>query len=525
MFADGQTDQFGPPSTRRAMHASDQILNEPLLLTSASERVLSPTDSAIRNAAAILNDGGLVALPTETVYGLGADAENETALAAIFAAKGRPADHPLIIHLACAQLMTDYGRDIPDLAWRLAERFWPGPLTLIVKRRSGVPDLVTGGQDTVGLRVPVHPVAQRLLKCFGRGIAAPSANRFGRISPTQAAHVVSELGERVGCILDGGACSVGIESTILDLSGSEPRLLRPGSIGAHALARELGVEPSRGSTGAPRVSGSLPSHYAPATPVRLVDSADLIELAMPGQESLGVMAFQSTMTTREQVHWLTMPADAQDYGRQLFSRLRELDEEGHACIYMERPPVGADWDAVHDRLTRAALPGGSRKRVSRINQGKSMKYLLLLRSFALLEGGRGDLNALLSRLPAGEPSEDQVLGMWIDPALATDPAPLLEESEITVAETVGLPGHWLVCGFESAAEDISRAELLEFLKRTARDRSGYGQFIPVYPESRKRDDLVADLEQLSATGGRLMGEPWFQEKTGQLRRSTDRPLS
>ncbi|MCW8193738.1 threonylcarbamoyl-AMP synthase [Proteobacteria bacterium 005FR1] len=343
------------------MHASDQLLEDSLLLTSASAKVLSPTDSAIQHAAAILKAGGLVALPTETVYGLGADAESETAVAAIFAAKGRPADHPLIIHLASAQLMTDYARDIPAQAWRLAGRFWPGPLTLILKRKPGVSHLVTGGQDTVGLRIPAHPVAQKLLKSFGRGIAAPSANRFGRISPTRAGHVVSELGGQVDCILDGGPCTVGLESTILDLSGSEPRVLRPGAIGALALARELGVEPGRGSSGAPRVSGSLPSHYAPSTPLRLVDSRDLIELAMPGKESLAVMALQPALTTREQVHWLSMPAEAQEYARQLFARLRELDEQGHACIYVERPPAGAEWDAVHDRLIRAATRAGSEK--------------------------------------------------------------------------------------------------------------------------------------------------------------------
>lgn len=331
---------------------------EHLLDRGVAEKLLQPTASAIQHAAAILKAGGLVALPTETVYGLGADADNEAAVAAVFASKGRPADHPLIVHLATSEQLTDYARDIPDAAWMLARRFWPGPLTLILKRKPGVSDLVTGGQDTVGLRIPAHPVAQKLLQAFGRGIAAPSANRFARISPTRAAHVATELGDRVSCILDGGPCAVGLESTIVDLSGERPRVLRPGAIGLNELTAALGARPDSRATGGPRVSGSLPSHYAPGTPLRLVDSAELARISPDSiGDSVAVMAMQAPTEQHDQLRWLRMPATAEAYGQQLFACLRELDDEDHACIYVERPPAKADWDAVNDRLTRAAKRG------------------------------------------------------------------------------------------------------------------------------------------------------------------------
>ena len=236
----------------------------------------------IQRAVALLCQGELVALPTETVYGLGADALNPDAVAKIFTAKGRPSDHPLIVHLADAGQIMTWAREVPKDAIALARAFWPGPLTLILKRDESVPDLVTGGQDTVGLRVPNHPVALELLRAFGSGVAAPSANRFGRISPTTAEHVRQELGERVALILDGGACAVGLESTIVDLSRGVPVILRPGAIGADDIARVLGRRPrlrgefeaeaggaaEQGAT--PRVSGALAAHYAPRTPLELV---------------------------------------------------------------------------------------------------------------------------------------------------------------------------------------------------------------------------------------------------------------
>uniref|UniRef100_UPI002FDD1BFD L-threonylcarbamoyladenylate synthase n=1 Tax=Pelomicrobium sp. TaxID=2815319 RepID=UPI002FDD1BFD len=209
----------------------------------------------IAKAVDILRAGGLVAFPTETVYGLGADARNPEAVGKIFAAKGRPQHHPVIVHLAEAAQLEAWAVDIPDGARRLAERFWPGPLTLILRRGPGVPDAVTGGQDTVGLRVPAHPVAQALLQAFGGGIAAPSANRFGRLSPTTAQHVEAELDGAVDLILDGGACPVGIESTIVDCAGERPTLLRPGHIGREVLEEALGVRVEAPGPGAPRAPG------------------------------------------------------------------------------------------------------------------------------------------------------------------------------------------------------------------------------------------------------------------------------
>jgi L-threonylcarbamoyladenylate synthase len=234
----------------------------------------------VSRAADLLRAGELVAFPTETVYGLGADASNPQAVARIFAAKGRPADHPLIVHLPDTSHLHRWAVDIPEAAHKLAAAFWPGPLTLILKRHPSVSEAITGGQDTVGLRVPNHPLALQLLREFDGGVAAPSANRFGRVSPTTAAHVREELGDAVALILDGGPCTVGIESTILDLSGGEARILRPGMLDAEAIAGVLGALPFVGGTqNAPRVSGSLEAHYAPQTPLRLVEVKTLGEFA------------------------------------------------------------------------------------------------------------------------------------------------------------------------------------------------------------------------------------------------------
>ncbi|HEX9452146.1 MAG TPA: L-threonylcarbamoyladenylate synthase, partial [Burkholderiales bacterium] len=221
------------------------------------------SDEEIEKAAAILRAGGLVAFPTETVYGLGADASNPTAVRKIFAAKGRPADHPVIVHVAGTSDLKHWAAEVPRSAWLLAEKFWPGPLTMVLKRAAHVSDLITGGQDTVGLRVPSHPVAQQLLKAFGGGIAAPSANRFGRLSPTTAQHVREELADAVNLVLDGGPSDVGIESTIVDLTRETPAVLRPGRISEQQIADALLVQLGGTAAGRPRVSGSLESHYAP----------------------------------------------------------------------------------------------------------------------------------------------------------------------------------------------------------------------------------------------------------------------
>lgn len=324
----------------------------------------------IRRAVALLRQGELVAFPTETVYGLGADAANPAAVAKIFAAKGRPADHPLIVHLPSAAHLPRWAREVPADAERLAAAFWPGPLTLILERRPGVSDAVTGGQDTVGLRVPNHPLALELLAGFDSGIAAPSANRFGRISPTTAAHVREELGDRVPLVLDGGPCPVGIESTILDLSRGVPVLLRPGSIGAADIARVLGRAPEAppqaaapGGAGSetPRVSGSLAAHYAPRTPLQLVSSDGLLfalRNALVAGERVAVLAPTAQAISHELVTWRQAPAEPAAFARDLYASLRELDALGCARILVQQPPAGETWLAVNDRLRRAAAGSG-----------------------------------------------------------------------------------------------------------------------------------------------------------------------
>lgn len=325
----------------------------------------------VERAVALLRVGDLVAFPTETVYGLGADAANPAAVAKIFAAKGRPADHPLIVHLPSAAHLPRWALDMPDEAARLAEAFWPGPLTLILKRQAHVPDAVTGGQDTVGLRVPDHPLALELLAAFDNGIAAPSANRFGRISPTTAGHVREELGERVPLILDGGPCPVGIESTILDLSRGRPVLLRPGAIGAGDIARVIGRTPEMAAPHAetprenggetPRVSGSLEAHYAPRTPLELVSSDGLLfalRSALIAGERVAVLAPTAQAISHDLVSWRQVPADPAGCAHDLYASLRELDALGCARILVQKPPAGESWVAVNDRLQRAAAGSG-----------------------------------------------------------------------------------------------------------------------------------------------------------------------
>jgi L-threonylcarbamoyladenylate synthase len=317
----------------------------------------------IARAAAILRAGGLVAFPTETVYGLGADASNPAAVAKIFAAKGRPQDHPLIVHLGSIELLPQWAREIPPAAQKLAAAFWPGPLTLILERARDVPDCVTGGQDTVGLRIPGHPVALELLKAFageegGRafsGVAAPSANKFGRISPTTAEHVRAELGAAVDCVLDGGECGVGIESTIVDLSRGRAVLLRPGEITPAQIATVLGAEVELPDAAAPRVSGTLDSHYAPRTPLDLVAAADLpARLAALRGKKLAVLARAEAPAGLKDVSWQTAPRAAAGYAHELYASLRRLDALGCAAILVEAPPSAPEWQGVNDRLKRAS---------------------------------------------------------------------------------------------------------------------------------------------------------------------------
>ena len=319
-------------------------------------------------AVELLRAGELVAFPTETVYGLGADASNPAAVAKIFAAKGRPANHPLIVHLAGHDAVDHWADQVPAVAWELMETFWPGPLTLILRKQAWVPDAVTGGQDTVGLRVPGHPVALELLRRFATvagehaGIAAPSANRFGRISPTTAAHVREELGDRVSLILDGGPCAVGIESTIVDCSGGEPLVLRPGHISpAHLEAvfgRRLRILTA---AGAPRVSGSLAAHYAPQTPMRLVAGERLLDFLNAQRhkgDRCGVIAHSQPPQAGMPHVWKLLAADPVGYAHDLYAALREMDHAGVALIAVEALPETAEWAAVADRLRRAVTGSG-----------------------------------------------------------------------------------------------------------------------------------------------------------------------
>ncbi len=311
----------------------------------------------IASAVHILRAGGVVAFPTETVYGLGADASNPAAVARIYALKGRPSDHPVIVHLAAASQLRDWALDPSPQALRLADKLWPGPLTLVVRRAPHVPDAVTGGQDTVGLRVPAHPLAQALLHAFGGGVAAPSANRFGRVSATTAQHVREEFGREVHCVLDGGECAVGIESTIVDVSGKQPVLLRPGGIGLAALEFTLGAGVAMPDGSAPRAPGRLKAHYAPATPLMLVEPdlvPELVRSLARQDKRVAVLSFSAMRPLSPGLTWLASGADAERYAHELYANLRAADASGSDVIVVERPPSRPEWAAVLDRLTRAA---------------------------------------------------------------------------------------------------------------------------------------------------------------------------
>ncbi len=320
----------------------------------------APDPALIARAADVLRAGGLVAFPTETVYGLGAAAEQPEAVRRIFEAKGRPADHPVIVHVGGPADIDAWARDVPEGARRLAQDFWPGPLTLVLARSARAHDLVTGGQASVGLRCPSHAWACALLAAFGGGIAAPSANSFGRISPTTAAHVRADLGQkpagRVDLILDGGACPIGIESTIVDFSHGAPRLLRPGSITRAQLQSVLGEPVPDAGRDAPRASGRLESHYAPRTPLELVSATELPARinALRGQP-LAVLAPATALLDAgpDVVLRLIAPGTSEAYAQRLYALLHQLDAAGAARILVVRPPEGPDWEAVHDRLRRA----------------------------------------------------------------------------------------------------------------------------------------------------------------------------
>ncbi len=321
---------------------------------------------AIATAAQALQAGALVGLPTETVYGLAADADNDAAVAQIFATKGRPADHPLIVHVADASGIAHFASSVPPFAQALVDAFWPGPLTLILPRQGGRAQAATGGQDSVGLRCPQHPVAQALLHaCQARGVhglAAPSANRFGRVSPTSAAHVQDEFGADL-LVLDGGACQVGIESTIIDCTRGQPVLLRPGHITRAQVAAACSqpvLSKDELLTQAPRASGTLEAHYAPNARVRLMDARALqagLDLLGADAAHLAVYARSPLRRPGPDVRLVAMPQQAEAAAQQLFAQLRALDDAGVRLIWIETPPDDADWEGVRDRLQRAAAAG------------------------------------------------------------------------------------------------------------------------------------------------------------------------
>ena len=303
----------------------------------------------VRRAADILKRGGLVAFPTETVYGLGADASSAHAVARLYAVKGRPADHPVIVHFAGSDQAFAWAREVPDAARRLAARFWPGPLTLILKRSQLAQDFVTGGQDTVGLRVPSHPIAHEMLSVFGSGVAAPSANRFGLVSPTTPAHVREDLGDDVDLVLEGGSSEIGIESTIVDLSGVGAALLRPGGISKEEVEKIVRLREREEAF--PRHSGGLERHYAPRTAARLVPTHALDkEIAARGAR-VAVLAFSRPDERVD--YWLRMPREPAAYAQRLYAALRELDSAACEAILVEAPPEAPEWAAVRDRLRRA----------------------------------------------------------------------------------------------------------------------------------------------------------------------------
>lgn len=319
--------------------------------------LLFPDEHDIADAVAALRRGEVIGLPTETVYGLAGDAHNDDAVRRIFATKGRPADHPLIVHLGDSTQIGDWASAVPDAASKLASAFWPGPMTLILKKAMRVSPLVTGGQDSIGLRIPRHPLALRVLRSFGSALAAPSANRFGHVSPTTAQHVRDEFGDAVPIVLDGGPCSIGIESTIIDLTGTTPRILRPGQISRDAIAAVIGPIEEGLRASSPRVSGALASHYAPRTPTESLLRTKLAARWRQCQDDGETALILSIGALPAGTCGLALAEAPDDYARHLYAALRNLDEEGADRILVERPPDSAAWRAISDRLQRASSGG------------------------------------------------------------------------------------------------------------------------------------------------------------------------
>ena len=325
-------------------------------------RTVPPTRD-IELAAQTLRQGGLVAFPTETVYGLGADAENVTAIARLFAVKGRPATHPLIVHLPSAEALPQWAARLSASARVLAEECWPGPLTLLVEKSARVPDATTGGLASVGLRVPAHPVALELLKRFAGGIAAPSANRFGRVSPTRVEHVLADLGDDVDLLLDGGECSVGVESTILDVTSDVPVLLRPGGVTVERIESLLGRAVSRSPASDVRAPGMLASHYAPQARVEVLEEGALVararELTLGGERVALLISPQDdreALASLQRVILLDLGATSEAAAQRLYGALRAADAQGATVVLASPPAASGLGEALADRLSKAAAP-------------------------------------------------------------------------------------------------------------------------------------------------------------------------
>ena len=319
-------------------------------------------NAAIEHATKLLQQGRLVAFPTETVYGLGADASNPEAIRRVFKVKNRPANHPLIVHISGVEQLKDWAQKIPESAKILASAFWPGPLTIVLNKKSDVPLEVTGGQNTIALRMPDHPVALALLNKFEGGIAAPSANIYCRISPTQASHVEDELGDSVDMILDGGACKIGLESTIIDLTGPVPKLLRPGVISKAEIEGVLGIEITRidatieNKSQNNRVSGMNRLHYAPTTPTALCEH-DKLAIVLNNlriqNKRVGLLSYQFNPPENRFIHMLCMPEQAESYAQELYACLRELDNKKLDIILIEKTPESENWLAINNRIEKA----------------------------------------------------------------------------------------------------------------------------------------------------------------------------
>jgi L-threonylcarbamoyladenylate synthase len=321
-------------------------------------KVVRASQAEIEAAVDALRDGELVAFPTETVYGLGANASNPAAVRKVYELKGRPPSHPVIVHIDQAKYLRRWVRELTPAAEKLAAAFWPGPLTLVLPRGENVQDVVTGGQDSVAIRIPSHPMARQLLDAFGGGIAAPSANRYGRLSATRADHVEDEFGDAVKVVLDGGECQVGLESTIVSCLDDSVRLLRPGAVTLSQLRGVVGEVQIGADKSSPRVPGSAPAHYAPATPLTIVPGGEIDALAeslSEGGQRIAVLAQRLPLKTYQYVTWINAGKRAEAFGHDLYANLRTLDKAGCARILVQEVPGDERWDAVRDRLARGAV--------------------------------------------------------------------------------------------------------------------------------------------------------------------------